>query len=177
MSYGINWLLIAEVLKAAVPPLIAIVVAYIAWHQWQTAKDKLALDLFDRRHAVWIDASAAYTQALRDLHSIDTEKVGPLWVSPGLASFGHAKERAYFLFGSDVIKPWVIVEQALFHLGHRKGRGRDFMETDVIFDARQQAEDRYSRDAQVGWEDLRKAIEPYMMMGHIAVNRPGKPRT
>ena len=44
---------IAEVSKALLTPLVAIVAAYIAWQQWSTNRRKLKLDLFDRRYTVY----------------------------------------------------------------------------------------------------------------------------
>jgi hypothetical protein len=35
-------------------PVIGIVVAFVAWQQWKTARDKLKLDMFDRRLAIFI---------------------------------------------------------------------------------------------------------------------------
>lgn len=40
-------------LNSVLTPLIAIIVAYIAWRQWETAKEKIKLDLFDRRFSVY----------------------------------------------------------------------------------------------------------------------------
>ncbi|ALN73186.1 hypothetical protein [Aureimonas sp. AU20] len=33
--------------------IVGMSVAYIAWRQWQTAREKLALDLFDKRFAIY----------------------------------------------------------------------------------------------------------------------------
>lgn len=163
---------IAAIISGLIAMITATIVGFIAWRQWQTAKDKLAIDLFDRRHAVWQTGSAAYTQALRELYSEREDGQGSLLPSPGLAAFGRAKEQAYFLFELEVVKHWTSVEMALYHLGRGIGRKRDMFEPEDAFDARMAEEDRYSRQAQLGWDELKKAIEPYMMMGHIAVNRP-----
>jgi len=40
------------ILTALLTPLIAIIVAYIAYRQWRTAQNRLKLDLFDRRFAI-----------------------------------------------------------------------------------------------------------------------------
>lgn len=42
-----------SILSALLTPAIAIAVAYIAWQQWRTARNRLRLDLFDRRFAVY----------------------------------------------------------------------------------------------------------------------------
>jgi hypothetical protein len=44
-------------LAALLTPTIAIAGAYIAWQQWRTNRNKLKLDLFERRYALY-DAAA-----------------------------------------------------------------------------------------------------------------------
>jgi hypothetical protein len=43
-------------LSAMLTPLIAIIVAFIAFRQWRTARNRLKLDLFDRRLSVYTAA-------------------------------------------------------------------------------------------------------------------------
>lgn len=40
-------------LQALLTPVVAVLAALIAWRQWRTARNKLKLDLFDRRFAVY----------------------------------------------------------------------------------------------------------------------------
>lgn len=40
------------------------VAGVIAWQQWRTAKDKVKLDLFDRRFAVFMDARQLVSEAI-----------------------------------------------------------------------------------------------------------------
>jgi hypothetical protein len=164
---AIPWLAIGEFIKAAVPAIIAAIVAWVAVQNWITAKNKLALDLFDRRHAVWRQISESYTVVLKEL--LEDRELAPFEVSTGLGSFGKAKEQAFFLFGSDVMKPLGELEMFLFRAGKRpqwvKGEdGGD--EVDAAF--------LRSRQTAAAWESLTTAIVPYMMVGHIAVNRPAK---
>jgi len=42
-----------QVLSALLTPTIAVLVAIIAYRQWRTAQNRLKLDLFDRRFAVY----------------------------------------------------------------------------------------------------------------------------
>jgi hypothetical protein len=42
-----------EVLSALLAPAIALLAAVIAWAQWRTARDRVKLDLFDRRMAAY----------------------------------------------------------------------------------------------------------------------------
>lgn len=44
---------IINLLSAALIPIIAIIVAYIAWRQYKTDKDKLRLDLYEKRFKVY----------------------------------------------------------------------------------------------------------------------------
>lgn len=46
-------------LQALLTPVVAVLAALIAWRQWQTARNKLRLDLFDRRFAVY-DAARSF---------------------------------------------------------------------------------------------------------------------
>jgi hypothetical protein len=40
------------ILTAVLTPLLAVIIAYIAYRQWRTAQNRLKLDLFDRRLAI-----------------------------------------------------------------------------------------------------------------------------
>ena len=44
---------LVPVLSALLTPTIAIITTYIAYEQWRTNRNKLKLDLFDRRFAVY----------------------------------------------------------------------------------------------------------------------------
>ena len=44
---------IVQILSGLLTPLIAILAGYIAWQQYRTARDKLKLDLYDRRFRVY----------------------------------------------------------------------------------------------------------------------------
>lgn len=48
-----TWSEIIDLLSAALTPIIAIIVAYIAWRQHKTDKDKLRLDLYEKRFKVY----------------------------------------------------------------------------------------------------------------------------
>lgn len=83
-----------RIVAALGPLLIGASVVYIAWRQWRTAQDKIILDTFDKRFAVFMD--------VRRLASIylQMEDLPPHEIS--LPNDIIAKGR--FLFGDDVNK-------------------------------------------------------------------------
>jgi hypothetical protein len=74
-----------------VTAFIASVVAIIAFLQWQTAREKVLLDLFDKRFAVYDEARAVIGRHLTS--GID---------QPDIFKFARAASRAQFLFGLEV---------------------------------------------------------------------------
>lgn len=57
---------IAEVSKAFLTPLIALVTAYIAYQQWKTNQQKLNLDRYDRRLKIYIEVRQILSIIVRD---------------------------------------------------------------------------------------------------------------
>jgi len=70
-----------------VTAFIAAIVAVIAFLQWQTAREKVLLDLFDKRFEVYAELRAAVAQRHDQTSSSD---------------FARAASRAQFLFGPEV---------------------------------------------------------------------------
>ncbi len=71
---------------------IAAVVAVIAFLQWQTAREKVLLDLFDKRFALY-----------EEVRSVVSEYVASPKVRPeSVDAFTKAASRAQFLFGPEV---------------------------------------------------------------------------
>jgi hypothetical protein len=60
---------IIEISKGLVAPTIAVVTCYIAYQQWQTNKDKLTLDKYDRRLHVYQSAYDFLTRVTQDLNA------------------------------------------------------------------------------------------------------------
>jgi hypothetical protein len=71
---------------------IAFIVAVIAFLQWATARQKVVLDLFDKRFAVYDELRNA----------IDRNLTQPSGNFEEIAKFAGAAARAQFLFGPDV---------------------------------------------------------------------------
>jgi hypothetical protein len=64
-------------LAGLLTPLIAIFAGYIARQQWRTAKNKLKLDLFDRRMTIYTAVESALHTMVRR-HKIDAESLAHL---------------------------------------------------------------------------------------------------
>ena len=74
-----------------VTAFIAAVVAFIAFLQWQTAREKVLLDLFDKRFAVY-----------EELRSVMGRHLGSGIDEPAFYNFVRTVSRAKFLFGPEV---------------------------------------------------------------------------
>jgi hypothetical protein len=61
-----------QVLQGLMTPVIALLAVYIAWQQWRTNADKVKLDKFDRRFAIY-DATRDLIRIIRQ-QSHATEK-------------------------------------------------------------------------------------------------------
>lgn len=86
----------AEIIPYLAPSATLIVglsVAFIAWQQWQVARSKLRLDLFDRRYKVFEATRKFLAVVLRDARFEDSH----------LFEFYAGTSDAEFLFGSEVV--------------------------------------------------------------------------
>lgn len=82
-----------SVLGGLLTPTIAAAVAYIAYQQWKTARDKLRLDLFDRRIVIW--------EAVDDF--LWTVVVSEQTPDNSLSVYLRRTANAHFLFSHDVV--------------------------------------------------------------------------
>jgi hypothetical protein len=99
---GISPVIISAVITGVVALITAGIVAYYARRQWITAQDKLAIELFDRRFAAWMDfdhASAKLMLAIRDAekNDVNLKTSTENEYTELITSFS----RARFLFGDD----------------------------------------------------------------------------
>jgi len=83
---------IAEISKALLTPVIAIVATYIAWQQWKTNQQKLVLDRYDRRLRVYEEVRKILGIILREGKASYEE----------LLRFWGAVSEADFLFGPEI---------------------------------------------------------------------------
>jgi len=90
----IDWSIVAEFSKQMMTPLIAIVATYIAYQQWNTNKQKLILDRYDRRLKV-------YEEVVQIL-SIILQTARPRFED--LIKFRRAVAEADFLFGPEIMQ-------------------------------------------------------------------------
>jgi len=153
-----------------------VVVGIFAWRQWRVAKDKLALDLFDRRWAAsnaFQDAAVARMEEISETTSYDPLK----WLSgdsPGIEKHQELAKRAndiHFLFGPDVRRAAKriminLAEQARLHEAMMKEADLAAPGFEVYWQSRTKLTELN--------RDFRHATEPYMMLGHISVNRPAR---
>lgn len=82
-----------DVLTALLTPTIALAVAWVSFQQWKTARDKLNLDLFDKRYVVYRGATDAIRTVTRDGGCKNNEAFGLM-----LAAWSESQ----FLFGPEV---------------------------------------------------------------------------
>jgi hypothetical protein len=80
-------------------PLIAVIAVYIAWQQWRTARQKLRMDLFDKRYASFERIlSATNTASAKIMECHDT-----LEASSSLIECWRASREAHLLFGDPTV--------------------------------------------------------------------------
>lgn len=84
----------AQILSGLLTPMIAILAGYIAWRQYQTARARLKLDLYERRFRVY--------RGLMDLvAAVVCDGGASRWA---LARYYSETNEKQFLFGPDVIE-------------------------------------------------------------------------
>lgn len=159
MTYVPDWPLIAEILKAGLPPVIALGVAWIAYQQWKTAKDKLALDLFERRLAnyrAWSTALAAKFQEIMNSTDLDGRIAS---LRSDLIFLQHTSE-ARFLFGEETYSLIHRLVLKLEELEENPGNNPEFNGLQAL----------YHRDRA----SLASVLDGYLLLDRISVSRPAK---
>lgn len=172
--YEVDWSLVVEFLKAGPPTIIAGIVGWIAYQQWRTAKDKLALDLFDRRFA----AHRALTESIR-AWSNEPYRVAEQVVfrppSPHSTQLNRDIAEARFLFGEDVRQDLAEIVRLLNALESAK----DALHLHRSEDDNDRAGAAKARAMLLAYDNLSKAVERfdhdverYMMLDKISVGKP-----
>jgi hypothetical protein len=162
--------IIAAVISGCIAVLTGGIVGFFAWRQWRTAQDKLALELFDRRFKLWSEFEVAFvdtlTEARRDYCAKRSISLG----EPMIRRLTNIEADSRWLFGPEVVGAMAEVSAALLAIvGFRALEGDAAKPSDAF---------RHSiaPKAFQAMNILRARIEPYMMMGDIAVNRPARRR-
>jgi len=84
---------VMQVVQWIVAAGTAVFVALVGFFQWRTAQDKAALDLFERRHEVFLVVRKAVGQMVSSSPGFDQARE---------IEFAEMMERAYFFFDDDV---------------------------------------------------------------------------
>ena len=63
---GVTWLGVVTLIQSGV---IGAAVAYVAWQQWKTAREKIIIELFDKRFSLYEKAREAIGPIIRIRHS------------------------------------------------------------------------------------------------------------
>ena len=177
MTYEIDWALVVEIVKAIPPVVVAAIVGWIAYQQWVTAKDKLALDLFDRRFAAH-KALVSSINAWRNEKYRQSENVIFQPPSEHATQLNREIAEARFLFGDDVRDQLKVIVKLLQDLESAKGAVHRLAADAPDDDATQETLGRVliglaaSNDAV---KEFDHRVERYMMLDRISVAKP-KPR-
>jgi len=107
---------IADVSKALLTPLIAVVATYIAWQQWQTNRQKLVLDRYDRRLRVYEEIRKILSIILRDAKASYED----------LLKFRTSVSEADFLFGPEITEYIDEIYKRGLKLQYWSGEYRDY---------------------------------------------------
>lgn len=110
---------IAELSKALMTPLIAVVATYIAWQQWKTNQLKLHLDRYDRRLKVYEEVRQILSVIVRDAKASYDD----------LLRFRRAVSEADFLFGPEIPAYIDEIYQRGVKLQYWSGEYRDYTQT------------------------------------------------
>ena len=110
---------IAELSKALLTPVIAIVATYIAWQQWKTNQLKLHLDRYDRRLKVYEEVRQILSIIGRDAKASYDD----------LLKFKRAVSEADFLFGPDIPAYIEEIYQRGVKLQYWSGEYRDYTQS------------------------------------------------
>jgi hypothetical protein len=85
---------VVKLFSAFLTPVIAMIVAYIAWQQWRTNRQKLILDRYDRRLRIYEEVRKILSIIMRDATASAED----------LLRFRTSVSEADFLFGPEVMQ-------------------------------------------------------------------------
>lgn len=97
---------LAPAISGAITALVAVAVGYISYRQWRTAREKLVLDLFERRFGIFQLAKGAVETSF---HHRATDQ-------SAFSRISQAHAEASFLFGIEVVDYLDTIKDAVFVL-------------------------------------------------------------
>lgn len=154
--------MLLELLRAAPITIVGIITAYIAWQQWQTSRQRLQFDLYDRRLRVYEAVQGLIARA-SELRQED------------VVEFRRATSEADFLFGEipNPISSYLeeLVERARDHAGAERQYRRRSEEQDPTCNTMLS-----HLLGEIAWGDAqrtaaREAFSPYLSMAGAARGR------
>lgn len=104
-----------ELTKNVATLIIGAIVAYIAYQQWRTNRDKFILDRYDRRIRIYLEVQRLCWRIIQD----------PAIPAEDLAGFRAATAEAYFLFGPQIMRYLEEMHQRGVHLALLNTQYRD----------------------------------------------------
>jgi len=105
-----------EIFKGLLTPIIAILALYIAWQQWQTNRQKLVLEKYDRMLHIY--------EEIKKIISIILVHTNPS--IQDLGKFKISVSEADFLFGSEITEYIDEIYKRGFNLCRCNGEYRDY---------------------------------------------------
>ncbi|WOB78464.1 hypothetical protein [Brevundimonas nasdae] len=161
--------IIAAIISAGVSIITLMVVGTIAYRQWMTARDKVAVDLFDRRLQAWQDFTRATVTCL-DFTAQPTVKEWEDYL-PRWRPLDEASANARFLFGPEVADQMSDLAARLMTApwAHTDRNGERESTMAILGYTKWQMDTTMQRDV------IARLVEPYMMLNKIGVSRPRKP--
>jgi len=165
----------APVIAATITGLVtlgtAVVIARIAHRQAETAANKLALDLFEKRFAVWKALEKAFGDVFDDARSRYMSMTDRDISAALKEAWIEAEVDGHWLFGPEIVAQLRRVGVKLMRLGSIELDLDDEADISERFD---RFDDRLATPAAREFAKLRTMIKPYMMLDKIAVARPVK---
>jgi hypothetical protein len=135
---------------------LSVAVGVVAWLQWRVARNKLRLDLFDRRYKVF-EATRKFLALILQNTTFDNSQ---------FAEFDLAISDADFLFGDDVVRYLREIRQEALDL---RTSGKLLARARTDDEVTKRAQDEH---AHLFWlndqvEAMTKVFSPYLSFGHI----------
>lgn len=153
-----------EVLQALLTPAIAMAVFVVAFMQWRTAHQKVVLDLFDRRHAVYREMEEAAVLFIKTFKQEERDRAAAL--------ARHAGLEAVFLFGPDAFKR--ISAAASQIRMYETISTAETIYSDEEIEARRDRNERRKKCVEAFLLEMPTIFEPYMRMTHKRVRSPAE---